>query len=58
MEEDKTQIEILNERVKKLEFEIKQIKQAFEPLPYSERKELLKESFSRALFEFVASGQE
>ena len=52
-----TQIEILNKKVEKLELEIKQIKQSFEPLSESKRKELLKESFNRALSEFAANGQ-
>ena len=57
MNDNETQIEILNKRIEQLELEIKQIKQAFEPLSESKRKELLKESFNRALTEFSANGQ-
>ncbi len=57
MNDNETQIEILKKRIEKLELEINQIKQSFEPLSESKRKELLKESFNRALSEFAANGQ-
>jgi len=56
MNDNEAQIEVLNKKVEKLELEIKQIKQSFEPLSESKRKELLKESFNRALSEFAANG--
>ena len=51
------QIESLILRVEALELELEQIKRAFEPMPESEREAIRKAAFTKALSEFVASGQ-
>lgn len=55
--ETKEQVESLVRRIEALELKLKQIVRAFEPRPESERIAIRKAAFTKALSEFVASGQ-